>query len=327
MAVLVTGGAGYIGSVTAERLLESGERVVVVDDLSTGHRRAIPDEAVFIEGNVLDAAVLADAFSREPIDAVLHFAAFSRVSESCADPAKYFRNNVTGSHALMDAARNAGVPAFVLSSTAAVYGNPDTVPIVEEAPCRPLNPYGLSKRMVEQMLDWYDRAYGLRYVSLRYFNAAGASEDRGEDHVPETHLIPNVLCAAAGRRDHVTVFGRDYPTPDGTCIRDYIHVEDLADAHVAAVRYLRTGGPSTILNLGTETGVSVLGVIESVRRVTGKDFEVRQERRRAGDADRLVASSEKARRVLDWMPVKSDIDSIVRDAWAWRQRYPNGYAG
>ncbi|HOJ34577.1 MAG TPA: UDP-glucose 4-epimerase GalE [Candidatus Hydrogenedentes bacterium] len=326
MAVLVTGGAGFIGSVTTERLLAAGEEVVVFDDFSTGHRDAIPREVRLFEGNTLDQSALRTVFREASIDTVLHFAAFIQVGESCQDPSKYFKNNVAGSQSVLDVMREMGVSYFVLSSTAAVYGNPETVPITEDAPCRPVNPYGLSKRMVEQILEWYDVAYGMRYVALRYFNAAGASIQRGEDHHPETHLIPNVLAAAVDSRKAVTVFGQDYDTPDGTCIRDYIHVEDLADAHVAAVRYLRKGGGSNAFNLGTENGVSVLEVIDSVRRVTGRELRVEYSGRRAGDAERLVASSEKARRILGWTPAKSDIDTIVRDAWEWRKKHPNGYA-
>ena len=325
MSVLVTGGAGYIGSITTERLIASGERVVVFDDLSTGHRKAIPESATVVMGNTLDKEALVRVFHDFCVDAVLHFAAFIQVGESCEDPAKYFRNNVVGTQTVLDAMRAAGVNRFVFSSTAAVYGNPESVPITESAACAPVNPYGLSKRMVEQILEWYDRAYGIKSVALRYFNAAGASKERGEDHYPETHLIPNVLAAARDSSKSVTVFGTDYNTPDGTCIRDYIHVEDLADAHLAALRYLRNGGRSDAFNLGTETGVSVLEVIESVRKVTQKEVRVTFSERRPGDAERLVASSQKARSILGWQPLKSDIDQIVHDAWEWRNRHPHGY--
>jgi UDP-glucose 4-epimerase len=326
MGVLVTGGAGYIGSVAAACLAAAKEQVVVLDNLSTGHRRAVPDGAEFIKGNISEAALLEAVFATHEIDTVMHFAAFSLVAESCAEPLKYFENNVVGAHALLKAMIRAGVRRFILSSTAAVYGRPDAVPITEDMPTRPLNPYGLSKRMIEEILEWHDRAYDLRYVSLRYFNAAGAMGDCGETHRPETHLIPNVLMAIAGMKDRVTVYGTDYDTPDGTCVRDYIHVEDLADAHLKAMAYLRDGGPSDIFNLGNAVGHSVREVIEAAQRVTGRDVPLEYGPRRQGDADKLVASSEKAQSVLGWKPKKADIDVIVRDAWAWRQTHPGGYS-
>jgi UDP-glucose 4-epimerase len=325
MAVLVTGGAGYIGSVATERLLAAGEDVVVVDNFVTGHRLALAPEARLVEGNIRDEVVLAKVFAEHTIDTVMHFAAYSLVGESVQEPAKYFENNVEGAHSVLKAMHVAGVRRFILSSTAAVYGDPDRTPITEDMPTRPLNPYGLSKRVIEQMLEWYDRAYGLRSVCLRYFNACGASATYGEDHTPETHLIPNILMAAEGVREHVKVFGSDYNTPDGTCVRDYIHVEDLADAHIRAMNYLRNDGASEIMNLGNSLGNSVMEVIESVKRVTGKDVPVVMAERRPGDADRLVASSEKAQDLLQWRPTKGDIDTIVRDAWAWRQAHPEGY--
>ncbi|MBI4557632.1 MAG: UDP-glucose 4-epimerase GalE [Candidatus Hydrogenedentes bacterium] len=325
MAVLITGGAGYIGSVAAEQLLELGEPVVILDNLSTGHRAAVPAGAEFIHGSVLDDSLLGKLLSDHGVDTVMHFAASSLVGESCANPLKYFENNVAGALSLLKAMRRANVERIILSSTAAVYGNPDRVPISEEMPDRPLNPYGLSKRMIEQTLEWCDTAYGLRYVSLRYFNAAGATSQRGEDHRPETHLIPNVLDVAAGARQSVTIFGNDYDTPDGTCVRDYIHVSDLTDAHVKAMHYLREGGRSEIINLGNSVGHSVLQVVESARRVTGREIPTVYSARRPGDADRLVASSEKARSVLGWKPRKAAIDDIVSDAWEWRRRHPEGY--
>jgi UDP-glucose 4-epimerase len=327
MAVLVTGGAGYIGSVATARLLEAGESVVVLDSLATGHREAVSPGAEFIEGDLLDRPLLDDLFATRDIDTVMHFAAFSLVGESCENPGKYFRNNVEGSHTLLQAMLAGGARRFILSSTAATYGDPEAVPITEEAPTRPLNPYGLSKRMIEQMLEWYDRAHGFRFVALRYFNAAGATAKLGEDHSPETHLIPNVMMAASGLRPSSKVFGKNYDTPDGTCLRDYIHVDDLISAHLLAMKHLRAGGDSEILNLGNEQGTSVLDIIDSVKRITGKDFPVEFTERRPGDADRLVASSAKAQRVLGWKPVKGDIDTIVRDAWSWREAHPRGYAG
>lgn len=326
MAVLVTGGAGYIGSVVSEQLVAAGETVVVLDNLSAGHRSAVPAEARFVEGDLRDGALLRGLFSSDSVDTVLHFAASALVGESVTDPAKYFENNVEGTHSLLKAMRAAGVPRFILSSTCATYGYPDAVPITEELPTRPINPYGLSKLMIEQILEWYDRAYGLRYVALRYFNACGATRARGEDHDPETHLIPNIFRALDGGQQPLTVFGDDYDTPDGTCVRDYIHVEDLADAHVRAMRHLREGAASDIFNLGTENGNSVLEVLAAVERVTGRKVPYTIAGRRAGDADRLVASSAKARRALGWTPRKADIETIVRDAWEWHTAHPRGYA-
>jgi len=325
MAVLVTGGAGYIGSVAVERLLASGEQVVVYDNLSTGHRGAVSPDAVFVEGDIHDTDRVATALKEHNCDTVMHFAAFSLVGESVELPMKYFHNNVVGAHSVLNAMVQSDVKQFILSSTAAVYGDPDEVPITEKAATRPLNPYGLSKRIIEQMLEWHDPAYGLKYVALRYFNACGASKKFGEDHDPETHLIPNIFFAATGRRDKISVFGDDYDTPDGTCVRDYIHIEDLADAHIKARNYLSNGGDSVILNLGNSIGNSVLEVIEAVKRVTGKDFPVEHAARRAGDADKLVASSKKAQSLLGWTPEKGDINTIVEDAWRWMSANPDGY--
>lgn len=326
MAVLVTGGAGYIGSVAVERLLAAGERVVVLDNLATGHRAAVAGEAAFVHGDIHGAEALKTLLRAHDVDTVMHFAAFSIVGESVREPHAYFENNVVGAHRVLGAMQTAGVKQFILSSTAAVYGHPESVPITEDMPTRPLNPYGLSKRMIEQMLAWHDAAYGMRFVSLRYFNAAGASQAHGEAHDPETHLIPNVLLAAEGQREDIKVFGRDYDTPDGTCLRDYIHVEDLADAHLKAMAYLRHGGASDIFNLGNAIGNSVLEVIEAAKRVTQRDFPVVFAARRPGDADRLVASPAKAQQALGWKPVKHDIDTIVADAWQWRRQHPAGYA-
>ena len=327
MGVLVTGGAGYIGSVAVERLVAGGEQVIVVDNLSTGHRQAVAPEAVFVQGDIVDGALLSSVFADHAVDTVMHFAAFSIVGESCSDPRKYFENNVGGALSVLGAMLEAGVTQFILSSTAAVYGHPDSVPITEDMPVRPLNPYGLSKLMVEQALAWYDSAYNLRSVSLRYFNAAGASERYGEAHDPETHLIPNVLLAADGTRENIHVFGNDYPTPDGTCIRDFIHVVDLAGAHILAMEYLRANGSTDIINLGNSVGHSVLEVIDAAKRVTNKDVPLAFGGRRPGDAHQLVASLEKARQQLGWKPEKTDIDDIVQDAWNWHQVHPNGYAG
>lgn len=325
MAVLVTGGAGYIGSVATENLLAVGEDVIVLDSLVTGHRAAVAPGATFVEGNIRDEVVLARIFAEHGIDTVMHFAAFSLVGESVREPARYFENNVEGAHTILKAMHAAKVGRFILSSTAAVYGDPDRVPITEDMPTRPLNPYGLSKRIIEQMLAWYDSAYGMKSVCLRYFNACGASTTYGEDHAPETHLIPNILMAAEGARGGLKVFGNDYDTADGTCVRDYIHVEDLADAHIRAMQYLRADGKTEIMNLGNSVGNSVLEVIAAVERVTGGKVPYEVAPRRPGDADRLVASSEKAQSLLGWQPTKGDIDTIVRDAWAWRQTHPEGY--
>lgn len=325
MSVLITGGAGYIGSVAVERLLEAGQKVTVFDNLSTGYRGALSAGAGFVEGDIHDGALLKKVLADNAVDTVMHFAAYIVVSESCADPGKYFHNNVTGALSVLDAMVEAKVPRFIMSSTAAVYGDPDAVPVTEDMPKRPKNPYGLTKRMIEQALEWYDKAHGLRYALLRYFNAAGATRDHGEAHVPETHLIPNVLLAAEGKKPSITVYGRDYDTPDGTCVRDYIHVVDLADAHILAMKYLKDGGNSDAFNIGNSVGHSNLEVVQAAERVSGCPIAVDYGPRRAGDADRLIASSEKARRVLGWAPARSDIDTIVRDAWNWRAAHPDGY--
>ena len=325
MSVMVVGGAGYIGSVAVERLLATGESVVVYDNFSTGNRGALSEGAELVEGDILDTARLTEALRSHKVDTVMHFAAFIEVGESVLNPIKYFENNVMGAHSLLSAVHEAQVKRFIFSSTAAVYGMPETIPITEEAAIAPINPYGLSKRMVEDMLQWHGSAYGLKHVILRYFNACGASKTHGEAHDPESHLIPNILFAASGKRDKIMVYGDDYDTPDGTCVRDYIHVEDLADAHIKAMEYLRAGNESLTVNLGNSIGNSVLEVIETVKAVTGKDFTVEHHDRRPGDADKLVASSEKAQRILDWTPQKGDIRTIVEDAWHFMQTHPNVY--
>ncbi len=326
MSVLVTGGAGYIGSVIAQRLLAAGERVVCLDNFSTGHRDAVPPDAELVEGSILDAALVDAALRRHSVEVVVHCAAFSIVEESVRDPAKYFENNVAGSHALLRAMHACGVRRFVFSSTAAVYGEPRSVPICESHPIAPLNPYGRSKRMIEEMLEWHARAYGLHYTSLRYFNAAGASGPHGEHHTPETHLIPIALEVAAGARDSLTVFGHDYPTRDGTCVRDFIHIEDLADAHLSAVAGLRRGEQAEIINLGAGTGHSVLEVVRAVEQETGRKIPLKFAGRRAGDPHTLVASCEIALATLNWSPVRSAIERITADAWRWRKQFPHGYA-
>jgi UDP-glucose 4-epimerase len=319
----VTGGAGYVGSVVAERLVADGHEVVVVDNLSTGHRAAIPAGCRLVEGDIRDARVVADGLAGA--DAVLHFAALSVVAESVQQPLRYFDNNVSGTACLLRAMSEAGVGRIVFSSTAAVYGAPESLPIDEEAACRPENPYGWSKLAVEKLLAASHTAGQLDYVALRYFNAAGASDTLGEDHRPESHLIPIVLDTALGKRDAVTVFGKDYDTRDGTCLRDYIHVVDLADAHVRALDAM-AGGFSGYLNLGSETGFTVLEVIEACARITGREVNHRIGERRPGDPPALVASSRRAADVLGWTRAHSDLDAIIRSALAWRNAHPDGYA-
>ncbi|MEQ8820638.1 MAG: UDP-glucose 4-epimerase GalE [Sumerlaeia bacterium] len=324
MKVLVTGGAGYIGSVTVEALIARGDDVIVVDNLSTGHRGAVHPKAEFLEVDILDTPALIRAMVFK-VDAVIHFAASSQVGESVKDPQKYMENNVGGTLSLLKAMRAAGVNKLVFSSTAAVYGEPGSVPITEDQPTAPANPYGMTKLFMEQAMQTFSDAYKLRSVRLRYFNACGASPNRGEHHDPETHLIPLVLQVAQGKRDDVKIFGTDYPTPDGTCVRDYIHVDDLARAHIAALEYLQNGGPSVSINLGNGQGYSVRQVIDVCRQVTGKDVRAAEAPRRAGDPSQLVASAEKARDLLGWAPEKSSLEQIVRDAWRWHQAHPSGY--
>jgi UDP-glucose 4-epimerase len=324
MRILVTGGAGYIGSVVAEELLADGHQVVVLDDLSKGHRRAVPEGAAFERADVGDAAAVERALLVHGVEAVVHMAAFSLVGESVTDPGKYFRNNVSAGIALLQAMTRAGVLRLVFSSTAATYGEPAKQPIEEQDPTEPTNPYGESKLAFERALRWFEGAHGLRYASLRYFNAAGASQRSGEHHDPETHLIPLVLQAAAGVRPEVVVFGEDYKTPDGTCVRDYVHVVDLARAHVAALAILSER--SAIYNLGCGgDGYSVRQVIEIAREVTGRPIPVRVGARRPGDPAVLVASSDRIRRELGWRPRFQDLRTIVGSAWAWMQRNPAGY--
>lgn len=324
MAVLVTGGAGYIGSVTVERLRARDEDVVVLDDLSRGHRAAIDGVPLYV-GDVGDDDLLERVAAEHPIDACVHFAAFIAVGESVQDPASYMANNVERGIRLFNGLLRLGVARVVLSSTAAVYGAPEQVPIPEDHPKRPESPYGRTKLFLEELLDDYDAAYGMRSTRLRYFNAAGATAEHGEDHDPETHLIPNVLAVAAGRRNEVRVFGDDYDTPDGTAIRDYVHVVDLADAHLAALDHLRSGGGSASVNLGSGTGHSVLEVVDAARTVTGHPIPVRTEGRRAGDPPVLVASHERAAELLGWKLAHPELAGIVADAWAWHRRHPDGY--
>jgi UDP-glucose 4-epimerase len=327
--ILVTGGAGYVGSISVEGFLAAGHDVVVLDDLSTGHRDAVPDGARFVIGDYGDQAAVTRLLADEGTDAILHCAARSLVGESLQDPARYFRDNVGGGIALLEAAREVGVARFVLSSTAAVYGQPARTPIREDDETRPINPYGETKRAFEGALTWYGRAYGLRSVSLRYFNVAGATDALGEDHDPETHLIPAIL-GAVERGRPLTLFGDDYKTPDGTCIRDYIHVADLADAHMRAIEATAEGDPrasdgALAFNLGNGDGFSNLEVIHAAERVIGRSIDYEVGPRRAGDPPVLVASAERANAVLGWRPQRPSLDEMVGSAWAWRRAHPSGY--
>ena len=327
MAILVCGGAGYIGSHAVHQLIARGEEVVIVDNLQTGHRGALHPQAVFCEGDIRDAAALDRIFTERSIDAVIHFAANSLVGESMEQPLLYFNNNVYGMQVLLEAMVRHGVDKIVFSSTAAVYGEPKRVPIREDDETNPTNAYGETKLTMEKMMKWVSRASGVRYVSLRYFNAAGALPDGsiGEDHKTETHLIPLILQVPTGRRDHITVYGDDYPTPDGTCLRDYIHVVDLADAHMRALDYLRRGGESDIFNLGSGSGFSVKEMIAAAEKATGKAIAVEIGARRAGDPAQLIASSEKARTVLGWQPQFTDVEEVIGTAWRWHAAHPHGY--
>lgn len=325
MAILVTGGAGYIGSATVKDLLGKGETVVVLDNLAYGHRRAIDASIPFYEGDIGDATLVEKILSEHDIEACMHFSAYTFVGESVENPKIYFHNNVAQTLKLLDVLMANNVKKFVFSSTAAVFGEPQKVPIDETHPQNPTNPYGWSKLMIEKILASYDAAYDLKFVALRYFNACGASGDCGEDHTPETHLIPLILFAAQGKRDSIAVFGDDYPTPDGTAIRDYIHISDLSQAHLLALTHLRNGGDSEFVNLGNGGGYSVKEVIEAARKVTGKNIEAKVAPRRAGDPSRLVADSTKARRFLGWNPQFPEIEKIIESAWTWHEKHPRGY--
>lgn len=327
MCILVLGGAGYIGSHTALELIKAGYDVVIADNLVTGHRSAVPKEAKFYEGDIRDYDFLNDLFQKETIDAVIHFAAYSLVGESVVNPLKYYENNLYGTKVLLDAMVANHVDKIVFSSTAATYGEPENIPILETDRTLPTNPYGETKLAMEKMFYWAAKAYGLRYVSLRYFNACGADEsgEIGEAHSPESHLIPLILQVPNGKRDSITVYGTDYDTPDGTCIRDYIHVTDLAQAHILAVAYLRQGGESDIFNLGNGIGYSVLEVIETARKITGHSIPAVEAERRAGDPARLVASSDKARSILCWKPAHHSLEEIIESAWNWHRKHPDGF--
>jgi len=327
MRVLVAGGAGYIGSHMVRALLAAGHQPVVFDNLTTGHRESLPPGVALVEGDLLAPAALHGCFAAHRPEAVMHFSARSLVGESVAEPALYYENNVVGTLNLLLAMRAAAVKLFVFSSTAALFGEPEAVPIPDDAPPRPINPYGNSKWMVERILRDWDRAYGVRHVTLRYFNAAGATPDGviGEDHRPESHLIPLVLKTALGQRPAIAVFGTDYPTPDGTCIRDYIHVDDLCSAHLLALDYLAAGGESRAYNLGNGQGFSVRAVIEAARRVTGATIPVEDVGRRPGDPAVLVADSTRIRADLGWSPAWPALETIVAHAWQWHRSHPEGY--
>ena len=330
--ILVTGGAGYVGAVSVEAFVAAGHDVVVLDDLSTGHRSAVPDGARLIVGDYTDRATAAAVFAEEAIDAILHCAARSLIGESIERPARYFGDNVAGGIGFLETARNAGVMRFVLSSSAAVYGAPDTTPIPEDAPLRPVNPYGESKRSLEAAMTWYGRAYAMRTVSLRYFNVAGATDGIGEDHDPETHLIPAILGSVEADRT-VTIFGGDYPTRDGTNVRDYIHVADLADAHLRAIEATAPAAGEGLIddgllvcNLGNGDGFTNLEVLRAAEAVVGRAIPHRIGPRRPGDPPTLVASATRAADVLDWRPQRPSLEEMVRSAWTWRQAHPGGYA-
>ncbi|WP_112182308.1 MULTISPECIES: UDP-glucose 4-epimerase GalE [Paraliobacillus] len=327
MQVLVLGGAGFIGSHAVYQLIDQGHKVIVVDNLETGHREALHPDVTFYPGDIRDIDFLREVFSNENIEAVLHFAANSLVGESMENPLKYFDNNVYGTQVLLQAMHEFSIDKIVFSSSAATYGEPESVPITETMPTLPTSTYGETKLTMEKLMKWCEVAYGIRYVSLRYFNVAGARSTAviGEDHQPETHLIPIILQVALEQRPHITVFGEDYPTEDGTCIRDYIHVEDLIDAHILSLEYLQSGSASDIFNLGSSQGFSVKEMIQAAREVTNHAIPAKIGERRAGDPSTLIASSEKAKTILKWEPKKTEINRIIQDAWRWHQKHPNGY--
>jgi UDP-glucose 4-epimerase len=323
--VLVTGGAGYIGSVVAAQLVSKGAHVVVFDNLCHGSRNAVPRGAELVLGDTADRALLDRVLLDHRIDAVMHFAAYIEAGESMKVPEKYFRNNAANSLTLLEAMIAHKIPRFVFSSTAALYGTPDRTPIEETDSLQPTNAYGASKLLVEQMLDWFHRIHGLRYASLRYFNAAGAAGEHGEDHHPESHLIPLTIQVALGERERIDIYGTDYPTPDGTCIRDYVHVIDIAESHVLALeRISEVAG--RVFNVGNSRGFSVREVVAAVERIVGRKIPVRESPRRPGDPAELVASSDRIRRDLGWSPRFSDLDRIIQTAWAWKQRFPKSYS-
>lgn len=327
MSYIVLGGAGYIGSHAVNKLIENNYDVIVVDNLQSGHEEAINSKAKFYKGDIRDKNFLSHVFKKENIDGVFHFAANSIVGESMKEPLMYFNNNVYGMQILLEVMNEHNVNKIVFSSTAATYGEPKQVPITEDMETCPTNTYGETKLTMEKMMKWCDKAYGMKYVALRYFNVAGAEDDGsiGEDHNPETHLIPIVLQAALGKRDHITIFGDDYDTEDGTCVRDYVHVVDLVEAHILAMKYLTHGGESNTFNLGSSQGFSVKEIVETARKVTDKDIKAIIGERRAGDPSKLIASSDKARKMLGWNPIRTNIENIIKDAWLWHDTHKNGY--
>lgn len=327
MSILVCGGAGYIGSHTVHKLISQNKDVVIVDNLQSGHRKAVHEKAKFYKGDIRDSEFLDKVFTENNIESVIHFAANSLVGESVEKPLLYFNNNVHGMQVLLESMVKHNVKNIVFSSTAAVYGEPKRIPILEDDETNPTNPYGESKLIMEKMMKWVNKAYGINYVSLRYFNVAGALEDGsiGEDHHPETHLIPLILQVPLKKREFITIFGDDYATPDGTCIRDYIHVLDLADAHIKAVEYLESGNESNIFNLGNGVGFSVKEMITAAEEVTKQNIKVVQGERRAGDPAQLVASSAKAKEILKWSPKYTNVKDIIAAAWIWHTKHPNGF--
>ncbi|MCI9598688.1 MAG: UDP-glucose 4-epimerase GalE [Firmicutes bacterium] len=327
MAILVLGGAGYIGSHTVYQLIDAGRDVVVADNLETGYRAAVHPDAVFYEGDIRDRAFVDSVFEKETIEGVIHFAANSLVGESMTDPLKYYDNNLCGTKVLLESMVAHNIDKIVFSSTAATYGEPERVPILETDTTEPTNCYGETKLSMEKMFKWTSQAHGLRFVSLRYFNACGAhvSGSIGESHKPESHLIPLILQVPNGQREHISIFGDDYDTKDGTCVRDYIHVTDLAQAHILAMDYLMRGGESSIFNLGNGIGFTVKEVIDTARAVTGHPIPAKVAPRRAGDPARLIASSEKAKRILGWKPEHADLKHIIETAWKWHKAHPDGF--
>lgn len=327
MTILVLGGAGYIGSHTVYELIDNGEDVVIIDNLLTGHKEAIHPKARFYKGDIRDREFLDDVFKKEKIDTVIHFAACSLVGESMEKPLKYYDNNLCGTKILLDSMVANGIDKIVFSSTAATYGEPEKVPILETDRTEPTNTYGETKLSMEKMFKWVGKAHGLRYVSLRYFNACGAhiSGQIGEDHNPESHLIPLILQVPNGKREYISIFGDDYDTKDGTCVRDYIHVTDLAQAHILAVKYLQSGNESNIFNLGNGVGFTVKEVIDTARKVTSHPIPAKITPRRAGDPAQLIASSEKAKEILGWTPEHNSLEEIISTAWNWHKNHPNGF--